>query len=366
MKRLLWIVAIFFVVGMGSQAFSQTYEVYNKFGTEGLYELQDNGQNTGEKSSGFGGLYNTAFGLINMTYFGAQAEYRLDLANDYQYKDYTLVGSPVKANVWFRPNKHVEMVFGNNFYMALPASFMNVFNEFTPNGWYGRKYFGATFVWGPLTTGVNVPYMGVENGDFSVKVNFGANLNLNVFNIGANYKMDAESFSVFANFTGVENLYLSAGYTHNGYAIGTANGYGDWRKILSNPIVQWNDRYDTSHIVNFSGTFRFWRLTLGADLEAALYDTEQNPFYAGGVVIFELIEDLDFKIDVKYFTEFLNDDSWRDPWNVTIHPRFVFENQRHQIIAGVKIDVHQWLTPTAVSGKQSTYFAIPLSWKYKF
>ena len=128
MKRLLWIVASFFVMGLGSEAFSQTYEVYNKFGTEGIYELQDNGQNTGEKSSGFGGLYNTAFGLINMTYFGAQAEYRLDLANDYQYKDYTLVGSPVKANVWFRPNKHVEMVFGNNFYMALPASFMNVFN----------------------------------------------------------------------------------------------------------------------------------------------------------------------------------------------------------------------------------------------
>ena len=115
MKRLLWIVASFFVMGVGSVAFSQTYEVYNKFGTEGIYELQDNGQGTGEKSSGFGGLYNTAFGLINMTYFGAQAEYRLDLANDYQYINYTLVGSPVKANVWFRPNKHVEMVFGNNF-----------------------------------------------------------------------------------------------------------------------------------------------------------------------------------------------------------------------------------------------------------
>ena len=350
----------------GGVGFTQTYEVYNKFGSDGIYEIQDDGKNLGENASGFGGLYNIAFGLINMPLFSAQAEYRLDLSNDFQYQDYTLVGSPIKANVWFRPSKRMELVFGNNFYMALPGSFMNVFNEFTPNGWYGRKYFGATFVWGPVTAGVNVPHMGVENDDFSVKVNFGANLNLNIFNIGANYKMDAESFSVFANFTGVENLYLSAGYTYNGYAIGTVNGYGDWRKILSNPIVQWNDRYDTSHIVNFSGTFRFWRLTLGADLEAALYDTEQNPFYAGGVVIFELIEDLDFKIDVKYFTEFLNDDSWRDPWNVTIHPRFIFENQRHQIIAGVKIDVHQWLTSTAVSGKQSTYLAIPVSWKYKF
>ncbi len=366
MKRLLWIVAIFFVVGMGSQAFSQTYEVYNKFGTEGLYELQDNGQNTGEKSSGFGGLYNTAFGLINMTYFGAQAEYRLDLANDYQYKDYTLVGSPVKANVWFRPNKHVEMVFGNNFYMALPASFMNVFNEFTPNGWYGKKYFGTSFVWGPVTLGVNVPQLGVENGELSLKMNFGANVNMDSFNVGLNYKGDASSFSIFASFVGVENLYISGGYTYNGYAIGTANGYGDWRKILSNPIVQWNDRYDTSHIINFSGTYRLWRFTFGADLEAALYHAEQNPFYAGGVVIFEIVEDLDFKIDLKYFTEFLNEDDWRNPWNLTIHPRFIFENEKHQIIAGVKIDLHQWLTSSSVASLRSTYLAIPLSWKYKF
>ena len=350
----------------GGACFTQTYEVYNKFGTDGIYEIQDNGQKSGENASGFGGLHNIAFGLISMPRFAAQAEYRLDLSNDFQYQDYTLVGSPIKANVWFRPSKRTELVFGNNFYMVLPGSFMNVFNEFTPNGWYGRKYFGATFVRGPVTAGVNVPHLEVNDGDFSMKVNFGANVNLDFFNIGANYKMDAESFSIFANFTGVENLYLSAGYTYNGYAVGTVNGYGDWRKILSNPIVQWNDRYDTSHIINFSGTFRFWRLTLGADLEAALYNTEQNPFYAGGVVILELLEDLDFKIDVKYFTEFLNDDSWRDPWNVTIHPRFIFENQRHQIIAGVKVDVHQWLTSTTVSGKQSTYLAIPVSWKYKF
>lgn len=48
MKKLLWIVASFFVMGVGSVAFSQTYEVYNKFGTEGIYELQDNGQGTGK------------------------------------------------------------------------------------------------------------------------------------------------------------------------------------------------------------------------------------------------------------------------------------------------------------------------------
>lgn len=365
MKKLLGMVAVFFVWGIGG-VLSQTYEVYNKFGTDGIYQTRDDGQKLGENSGGFGGLYNIAFGLINMGPFSAQAEYRLDLAPDASYENYAFMGSPVKANVWFRPNKRMEMVFGNNFYMALPGSFMNVFNEFTPNGWYGRKYFGTTFAWGPVTAGVNVPYMGVKSGDFSLKVNFGANVNLDAFNIGANYKMDAESFSVFANFVGVENLYLSGGYTYNGYAIGTANGYGDWRKILANPIVQWNDRYDTSHIVNFSGTYRFWRFTLGADLEAALYDSEQNPFYVGGVVIFEIVEDLDFKIDVKYFTEFLNDDSWRDPWNVTIHPRFIFENERHQIIAGVKVDVHQWLTPTQVDSKQSTYLAIPLSWKYKF
>ena len=112
----------------GGVCFTQTYEVYNKFGTDGIYEIQDNGQKTGENASGFGGLYNIAFGLISMPRFAAQAEYRLDLSNDPQYQDYTLEGSPIKANVWFRPSKRTELVFGNNFYMALPGSFMNVFN----------------------------------------------------------------------------------------------------------------------------------------------------------------------------------------------------------------------------------------------
>ena len=214
--------------------------------------------------------------------------------------------------------------------------------------------------------GANVPHLAVNDNKLSLKLNFGANVSMESFTVGLNYKGDASSFSLFASFFGVENLYISGGYTYNGYAIGTANGYGDWRKILSNPIVQWNDRYDTSHIINFSGTYRLWRFTFGADLEAALYHSEQNPFYAGGVVIFEIVEDLDFKLDVKYFTEFLNEDSWRNPWNMTIHPRFIFENEKHQIIAGVKLDLHQWLTSTSVASLRSTYLAIPLSWKYKF
>ena len=50
----------------GGVGFTQTYEVYNKFGSDGIYEIQDDGQKLGENASGFGGLYNIAFGLKNI------------------------------------------------------------------------------------------------------------------------------------------------------------------------------------------------------------------------------------------------------------------------------------------------------------
>ena len=83
----------------GGVGFTQTYEVYNKFGSDGIYEIQDDGKNLGENASGFGGLYNIAFGLINMPLFSAQAEYRLDLNPDFTYKNYRFSGNAIKANV---------------------------------------------------------------------------------------------------------------------------------------------------------------------------------------------------------------------------------------------------------------------------
>lgn len=129
----------FFVVGAGSLAFPQTYEVYNKFDVRGLLRASGQWPEDWRKVQRVRGPVQHRLRSHQHDLFWSPGGISTGLGQRLPVSGLHLGGSPVKANVWFRPNKHVELVAGNNFYMALHGSFMNVFNEFTPNGWYGEK-----------------------------------------------------------------------------------------------------------------------------------------------------------------------------------------------------------------------------------
>lgn len=322
---------------LSGAVFAQNYQVSNELGSEGLYQTRGD-------DSGFAGLYDEVSGLIHFSKFSVQGEYRLILGDGFD--TYNLYGHVKKANIWFRPVQGLEIAVGNEFYLALPGSFMKVYDDYSPNGWYGKEKFGLSFTYKPVRFGMNIPEMSFGD-DFSMKINLGVDVSLNeAFNIGAAYRMDNESFGLFANYSGKKGLYVGGGYVYNGVS------------LLDIQV---------DHLVDFTILYDTGRFSLGGDLELTFTEEEQTPFYNGLIFMVDITRNLAFEADTKWFVLFRDNDNLNDPWELTVHPRFVFSSGKHELVGGVKF---LFAKPGALkdsdADKADVNFAIPVSWKYTF
>lgn len=320
-----------------SAATAQDYTVYNELGSDGVFMSRND-------DSGFGGLYDVVSGLIHYNKFSVQAQYKLKLGDGFD--SYDFYGEMQKANVWFRPISALEIAVGNHFYQALPSSYFMVYNEYSPNGWYGKEKLGATLSINPVTVGLNIPQMHLGD-NFSMKLNVGLNIAIaNDFNIGAAYKMETESLGIFLNFGNQEDLYIGGGYTFNGI-----------------PLL-W-ERTENNHLVDFTILYNMGRTYFGGDLELSFSDEKDTPFYIGGLFGIALNSNIEVKVDAKWNVLFREDDNLNNPWKLTIHPRLVFSSGNHELIGGIKFE--NVLGPAAKDdGKVDSNFYIPVSWKYTF
>ncbi|AEE17755.1 hypothetical protein [Treponema brennaborense] len=341
MKKIVTL-ALMLALASGVALSAQNYDVYNKLGSEGLFMTNNN-------SSGFGGLYNTVSGLIHYSMFSVQAQYRLSLEDQVNFKNYSLNGTMEKANVWFRPVKGLEVAVGNKFYQTLPGAFLQVYDDYTLNGWYGEKYVGATFTYAPVTAGLNIPKMTLGD-NFSMKINFGLNVAIaKNFNIGAAYKMEKESIGVFFNYGGVKNFYLGGGYTFNG------------ESLVSDILKK---SFDDAHVFAFTLLYSPAKFSFGADAELSITNKKGTPLYAGAMFAMNLTKAVAFKVDAKYFASFGDAGSDNNPYSLTVHPRVIFVTGRHQLIGGAKLAFND--STGSSNSKTDFTFAIPVSWKYTF
>ncbi len=329
---------------------AQDYEVYNKLGSDGVFMTKGD-------QSGFGGVYDTVSGLIHYSRFSVQAQYKLKLDPNRTFDSYSLSGVAEKANVWFRPITGLEVAVGNWFYQALPGAYMIVYDEYTENGWYGKEHVGATFTFAPVTIGANLASMTL-NDNFSMKVNFGVNVALaKNFNIGGAYRMDHESIGIFANYGGVDGFYFGGGYTYKG---------------ISLPQTFLKDTYNidlsggNNHVLDFTMSYTTGNFQFAGDAELVITEKDWGtPFYAGGLFVMGITQNVALKADAKWFTVFRDGENENNPWAMELYPRIVFTSGAHELTGGVKFTFRD-TNLIKDNSEVKTDFAIPVSWKYTF
>ena len=298
-------------------------------------------------NSGFGGLYDKGHALIHYGKFSAEAKYVLQLGTPGNFKSYSLNGYAEKANLWFRPISQIEIAFGNDYKQALPGAFMYVYDHYSPNGIYGNQYIGANFYLGPVTLGLNIPQMTLGD-NFSMKINLGLNWQITKgFNLGAAYKMDKESLSIFANYGGINNFAIGGGVTINGEPI-----------QKKSPIFYTN--VSDATVIDFTLLYKNGNNMLGGDFEITVGD-DITPMYIGGVGAIGLGKNWSLKADAKYYVVMGIENV--TPWALDIHPRVIFSTGKDRIIAGIKFEFQ---SSGIKDAKTASEFYIPVSWKHWF
>lgn len=383
MKKLITAAAVLlFAVGI---AVSQDYTVSNELGSEGIMIQLPEGAPNDHTDFGFGGLYDTVSGIVHYGAFSVQAEYKLMLTGQQNTGDtHDFTGLLKKANVWFRPAQWVELAVGNCFYQVTQGSYMNVYDDYTIDGNYGRNGFGATFkVADFVNIGLNLPVTQTwwnAHDEFELQLNAGVDFSLlsNALTIGGFLKVKTSgspTFGINASFSGIKGLYIGGGYTFRGIGIAYfANSHIDeniyYRKIDS---YEFNYDYITSrknpaHLIDLTVRFNFGNFTIAADLEPGFAEKNNhyNPFYAAFLFGMGITKQVRFDVSASYFALWYNnsDYDWnsRDRWE--IYPRFEFNiGKRHTILAGCKIFVNE---KNNNRDEYAAGFAVPISWKFTY
>lgn len=336
-------------------------EIYNELGSKGVIVSVPNGN---ENKTGFGGLYDTVFGRVHYNSVGAEIKYTLTLEDLTNFKNYTLENSAVdKAYLWFTPIQWMQFLVGQNFSQALPGSYMVVYDDYTNNGVYGNKYFGMNFLFDMVQGGFSIPVMTIGE-NFNMKVNFGINgtftLGGSDLNVGATYKMENESFGIFASYGSLyDKFYVGGGYTFHGENLLDVSKFK-----FTLPEQLPNTTVTNSNVISLTGIYN-GSISVGGDLEVSFGDNK-TALYAGGLFAMGLMKNLTFKFTGAYGGYFVDSKIGRDRWSVDLYPRVIFNIGKHRLIGGMEFNFYETQRLVNADSDVKFAFAIPISWRYTF
>ena len=337
-------------------------EIYNELGSKGVIvsvpKTVGDGNNTG-----FGGLYDTVFGRVQYNNVGAEIKYTLRLEDLTNFKNYSLAGAPETAYLWFNPIQWMQILVGQNFKQALPGSYMVVYDEYTNNGVYGNKYFGMNFLFDMVQGGFSIPVMTIGE-NFNMKVNFGINgtftLGGSDLNVGATYKMENESFGIFASYGSLyDKFYVGGGYTFHGENLLDVSKFK-----FTLPEQLPNTTVTNSNVISLTGIYN-GSISVGGDLEVSFGDNK-TALYAGGLFAMGLMKNLTFKFTGAYGGYFVDSKIGRDRWSVDLYPRVIFNIGKHRLIGGMEFNFYETQRLVNADSDVKFAFAIPISWRYTF
>ena len=226
--------------------FAQSYEVYNELGSD-IVRLRPEAN----AKVRFAGFYDEVYGRVSSSSYTAEARYRLAL--DPVGTDHFNLTSDfdrLRANVWFRPASFMELVLGNDYYMAVPGSYMVVYDEYLDGGRYGKNGFGMSFI--PvdfIQFGFSIPEQGgvTFKDDFNLKFNLGGNFNINnIANVGVSFLGAVggnQTVGIYGNYTGSKDFYIGGGYTYDAKSLAVQTDYYDGNT--------------SDHLIDVTGKFNF-------------------------------------------------------------------------------------------------------------
>lgn len=337
-------------------------EIYNELGSNGIIVSVPKTVGDGN-NIGFGGLYDTVFGRVQYNNVGAEIKYTLRLEDLTNFKNYSLAGAPETAYLWFNPIQWMQILVGQNFKQALPGSYMVVYDEYTNNGVYGNKYFGMNFLFDMVQGGFSIPVMTIGE-NFNMKVNFGINgtftLGGSDLNVGATYKMENESFGIFASYGSLyDKFYVGGGYTFHGENLLDVSKFK-----FTLPEQLPNTTVTNSNVISLTGIYN-GSISVGGDLEVSFGDNK-TALYAGGLFAMGLMKNLTFKFTGAYGGYFVDSKIGRDRWSVDLYPRVIFNIGKHRLIGGMEFNFYETQRLVNADSDVKFAFAIPISWRYTF
>lgn len=337
-------------------------EIYNELGSNGIIVSVPKTVGDGN-NIGFGGLYDTVFGRVQYNNVGAEIKYTLRLEDLTNFKNYSLAGAPETAYLWFNPIQWMQILVGQNFKQALPGSYMVVYDEYTNNGVYGNKYFGMNFLFDMVQGGFSIPVMTIGE-NFNMKVNFGINgtftLGGSDLNVGATYKMENESFGIFASYGSLyDKFYVGGGYTFHGENLLDVSKFK-----FTLPEQLPNTTVTNSNVISLTGIYN-GSISVGGDLEVSFGDNK-TALYAGGLFAMGLMKNLTFKFTGAYGGYFVDSKIGRDRWSVDLYPRVIFNIGKHRLIGGMEFNFYETQPFVNADSDVKFAFAIPISWRYTF
>lgn len=340
-------------------------EIYNELGSNGIIVSVPKTVGDGN-NIGFGGLYDTVFGRVQYNSVGAEIKYTLKLSPDGgNFKNYSLNADnePETAYLWFNPIQWMQILVGKNFTQALPGSYMVVYDDYTNNGVYGDEYFGMNFLFDMVQGGFSIPKMTIGE-NFSMKVNFGINgtftLGGSDLNVGATYKMENESFGIFASYGSLyDKFYVGGGYTFHGENLLDVSKFK-----FTLPEQLPNTTVTNSNVISLTGIYN-GGISVGGDLEVSFGDNK-TALYAGGLFAMGLMKNLTFKFTGAYGGYFVDSKIGRDRWSVDLYPRVIFNIGKHRLIGGMEFNFYETQRVVNADSDVKFAFAIPISWRYTF
>ena len=342
--------------------FAQSYEVYNELGSD-IVRLRPEAN----AKVRFAGFYDEVYGRVSSSIYTAEARYRLAL--DPVGTDHFNLTSDfdrLRANVWFRPASFMELVLGNDYYMAVPGSYMVVYDEYLDGGRYGKNGFGMSFV--PvdfIQFGFSIPEQGgvTFKDDFNLKFNLGGNFNINnIANVGVSFLGAVggnQTVGIYGNYIGSKDFYIGGGYTYDATSLAVRSDYltDAEEKLFSS----------SDHLIDVTGKFNFNVFRFGFDFEIGfqnedrLYD--KTPLYVG--LLFELNPADNFlvKVDGYYKASNISDGHYNRT-EIQVYPRVIVDlTSRDELGAGFKFVMVEEAT---VDNTYHNGFSIPVYWKHYF
>lgn len=345
---------------------------YNELGSNGLVVRLRKAADA-KMGTGFGGFYNTIYAKLTYGKVGSEIKYTLRFEDFDNLEKYTMENSTMdKASVWVKPLDWLQIVMGPNYAQALPGSFLVVYDDYTQNGLYGTRYFGASVLFDYVQAGFSIPSMVKENGDFDIKADFGINGTIPIgrwdLNIGASYKMTTESYGIYASFGSLEDtFYVGGGFTSKGKNIFLTNRF----EAGFQDVVGDRFGFGDDSIITLSGMYN-GPVTVGADMEIAYGENTYRGgkldtlLYTGLLVSWDGLEYLDLKFTGSYGASILESKKSKGAWSLDLYPEVTFTIGKHAFTGGLEFNFYSTRRAAYEDPRITNGFALPLSWKYSF
>ena len=361
MKKIVIVCIIFSL--LASFAAAQN-EIYNELGSNGFI-VRLRKASDAKLGTGFGGFYDTIFAKLTYQNVGAKIEYTVRFEDFDNLKKYTLENSTMdKAHVWVKPIQWMQILIGPKYCQALPGSFLVVYDDYTQNGMYGTQYFGMNILFDMVQGGFSIPVMTIGE-NFNMEVNFGINgtfaLGGSDLNVGATYKMEKDSFGIFASYGSIyDQFYIGGGYTFNGENIFNVSRF----KFDFSDFIP-NFKKGKDNVITLTGLYN-GPISVGGDMEVTFAENDSTILYTGALVAWDFLSNLTLKVTGSYAGEFLKSENEKGAWSVDLYPRVIFNIGKHRLIGGMEFNFYETQPVVNADSDVKFAFAIPISWRYTF